>query len=130
MDVRPFSIESSGLFTTEDFRAALKVNPFLNAIGGHSVVPYNGLEAACPDIRYITLLRDPVRRYISQYRHWVEKKHLNISIQEFLEHEELWNFQTRKVAGTDDFVTARRCLEDKFATVGIVENFDEVLDFI
>jgi hypothetical protein len=127
MDVRPFSTGSSGLFTVEDYRTALKVNPLLNAIGGHSVVPYNGLEAASPDIRYITLLRDPVQRYVSQYRHWVEKKHLNISIQEFLEHEEIWNFQTRKLAGTNDLETAKRCLEGKFATVGIVENFDEFL---
>lgn len=127
MDVRPFNKESFGLFTEADIKVAKNLNPFLRAIGGHSVVPYNGLEKAAGGIEYITILRDPVKRYVSQYRHWVEKKNYNISIEQFMENRELWNFQTKKLVGDEDLAAAKRCLREKFIAVGVVEDFDEFL---
>lgn len=127
VDVRPFDKESLGLFTIKDYSKIRRVNPFLQAVGGHSIVPYNGMEQVESDINYITLLRDPIKRYISQYRHWVEKKHLDISVEQFMEHEDLWNFQTRKLVGNEDLEAAKSCLREKFITVGTVERFDEFL---
>ena len=127
MDVRPFRKESKNLFTVQDMQLAKKVNPFIRAIGGHAVVPYNNLDKTAEEFRYITLLRNPIERYISQYRHWVEKKHYDTTIEQFMERRELWNFQTKKIAGTEDLEAAKHCLREKFLTVGVVEDFDEFL---
>ncbi len=127
LDVRPFSDSSNGLFTTADLKTSLKINPFLSAMAGHSLVAYTNLEEQTPDIQYVTLLRDPVKRYISQYRHWVEKKKINISIEEFLEKREFWNFQTKKISGEADLSVAKNILKNKFLLVGTVESFDGFL---
>jgi hypothetical protein len=127
MDVRPFDDASKGLFTARDLRFTKRINPFVSTIGGHSVVPFNGLEHSQPDIRYITLLRDPVCRYVSQYQHWIEKKKIELTPEEFMAKEEFWNLQTRKIAGSVDLELAKSILQDRFAAVGVVERFNEFL---
>jgi len=105
----------------------LCINPFIQCIGGHAVRPAGNLEAVCLGIRYITLLRDPVRRYVSQYRQWVEVMGKTISFEEFLETEEVANFQTKKIAGGEDVALAKDILLNRFLLVGLVEQFDEFL---
>ena len=78
--VAPLRKEHLGVFNWADLRMLLRVNPFLNAIAGHSIFPYSDLKRYVPDVRYVTILRDPVKRYISHYQYWVEvlkkKNHL------------------------------------------------------
>lgn len=130
MDVRPFNSKSCGLFTANDLRLAFRINPFLAAIGGHSVVPYSDLQDESDSIDYITLLRNPVKRYLSQYIHWVEKKELDISIQQFMNRAELWNLQTKKIAGSENVDEAKNVLNNSFLAVGVVERFDVFLLFL
>lgn len=127
MDVRPFSTSSNGIFTPSDLKTSFKVNPFLDAISGHSIVPFSNLAQVTPDIQYVTILRNPINRYLSQYRHWVEKKGLNVSIEQFMEKEEFWDFQTKKIVGSADAKLACQVLEQKFTAVGVVEKFNEFL---
>ena len=126
-DVRPFFQESNGLFTGKDLRLMRRVLPGLRCIGGHAVVPYSDLFVNEPDARLITILRDPVKRYMSQYQHWVEKKRIDISFEEFMGREEFWNFQTRKYAGEVDLGKAKEVLRSRFMLVGCVEKYDEFL---
>lgn len=127
LDVRPLHARSNGLFSAEDLRTYLRINPFLRCIGGHAVKPYGGLERIRPNVRYVTLLRDPVARYLSQYRYWVSSLGKEWSFERFLDHEPSYNFQTRKLAGSDDLATARHTLAERFFAVGVAERFDEFL---
>jgi len=100
---------------------------------------------------YITMLREPIKRTISQYNHFYFEKH-NVwhehvegkSLEEVLEHGALnWldNLQTRLISGVDHGCEYGKCtpemleqakqnLRDYFAVVGLVERFDESLILI
>ena len=127
LDVRPLRAEGDGVFNAEDLCACLRINPFLRCIGGHAVRPFSDLEVVAPDIRYVTLLREPVQRYLSQYRYWVRELGKDWSLEQFLEHEPSQDFQTRKIAGSRSVASAIRILQDRFFLVGVAEQFDEFL---
>jgi hypothetical protein len=127
LDVRPLHARSNGMFTAEDLRTCLRINPFLRCIGGHAVKPFADLERIVADIRYVTLLRDPVQRYLSQYRYWTTALRMNWTFERFLDHEPSHNFQTRKLAGSDDVAEAKRILAERLFVAGVAERFDEFL---
>lgn len=125
-DVEPFCAESGKLLTASDLRKTLRINPFLQCVAGHSVRPYSNLKQVFPQLQYITLLRDPVARCISQYQQRV-KKHGNISFEEFLTRPWLPNLQTRFIAGSEDLEKAKAILQRDFLVVGVLEQFDEFM---
>ncbi len=124
-DVRPLKSGSNGVFTLYDFNKYIKINPGMECLSGHSIKPYGDIMTI-PNLKLITLLRDPVKRYISQYQHWIEKKTINLPFEDFLKIESVSNFQTKKIAGSDDLTLAKQRLDD-FFLVGTLENFDEFL---
>ncbi len=85
LDVRPFWPESDGVFTARDLRASKRLLPDLRCIAGHAVKPYADLSSAHECVLYVTVLRNPVRRYISQYQHWRERMRRKVEFKEFLE---------------------------------------------
>ncbi len=123
-DVRPLSKASGKRFTPRDLQQVLRINPFVRCIGGHAVLPHGPLAEGWPGMRYITLLRDPVSRYVSQFRYTRDKKGRGHSFEDFLANDWYANFQTRKIAGVDDPDAAKRILEERFVAVGTVERFD------
>jgi hypothetical protein len=127
LDVRPLHAPADGMFKASDLRTCLRINPFLRCIGGHAVRPCSDLEIVAPDIRYITLLRDPVQRYLSQYRYWLDVLGKDWTFEEFLQHEPSFDFQTRKIAGSRSLDSAKRILTDRFFLVGVAEQFDEFI---
>jgi hypothetical protein len=127
LDVRPMSPLSAGLFSAKDLRRSLRVNPFLRAFGGHSVRPIGDLCEHFPDIRFVTILRDPIRRYISQFLYGNAVLNLNNTFEKFLDDENTHNFQTKKLAGSPCVATAKSLLSDYFLAVGVVEQFDNFL---
>ena len=127
MDVRPLTKSGDGFLTARDLAIYRHINPFVSCIGGHAIRPCSNLHDAIPDIRYITLLRDPVERYLSQYRYWVEKLNKEISFVRFLDHRPAWNFQVKKIAGAEKLGYAKKLLGERFLMVGTVERFDEFL---
>jgi hypothetical protein len=127
LDVRPLHSRSEGIFCAEDLLTCLQINPFLLSVGGHAVKPFSDLETVAPNIRYVTLLRDPVRRYLSQYHYWITVLKKEWTFEEFLDHEPSHDFQTRKLVGSSDVAAAKRVLAERFFLVGIAELFDEFL---
>lgn len=85
------------------------------------------LEEHWPRIRFVTILRNPVARYISQFKYWNTQLGKNVTFDQFLENEDTWNFQTGKIAGRNDLTLAESELSDRFFHVGTVEDFDEFL---
>src|SRR5918993_986357 len=93
LDVRPYSPDSNSVFTARDLELSLKVNPWLRAFGGHAVRPIGDLYDVFPAIRFITILRDPVRRYISQSLYGNAVLKLNLTFDEFLADAHTHDFQ-------------------------------------
>lgn len=117
----------SAIFSAKDLQLVLHLNPLIKIISGHSVKPYADLEQTGKRLRYITILRDPINRYISHYEHSLRLTKKTWTFEEFMNIEEHNNFQTRKIAGVVNIDKAKNCLESKFDVVGIVEQFDSFL---
>lgn len=127
LDARPFRPSSKGVFREPDLKIAKAILPGLECIAGHSLLPVKASNKTASDRRYITLMRDPVRRYVSQYRYWTEKLGRNLSFERFLSTDEVRNVQTRKFAGCEELSKARDVLSRDYFLVGLVERFDEFL---
>ena len=127
LDVRPLSRQSEGTFRPHDLVRILRINPGLQCISGHSVTSWAALEDVAPNIHYITILRDPVKRYASHYIYWVERKRLRMSFREFASIETLHNLQTKKIAGRPDLELAKEIIRTRFLALGVLEEFDEFI---
>jgi len=117
------------LYKPRDLRVDLKLYPFARSLAGHPLRPYVDFQEFQDRIRWYTILREPVSRYLSQYAYEVE--HLG-ETQDF----ETWNTrdlrgrvnrQVRYLAGADDFEAAKQILNERFGLVGLMEHFDESL---
>jgi hypothetical protein len=132
-DVRPLStnleggVEFNSQFSASDLNKTLHMNPFLQCIAGHAIKPYGDLIDHYPGIRFVTLMRDPIKRYVSHYQYWTEKMGRNVSFDKFLSLDEIAHFQTKKISGTENLSRAKNILENKFFLVGVVDLFDEFL---
>lgn len=127
LDVRPYSPASNAIFTARDLQLSLRLNPWLRAFGGHAVRPFGDLAETYPNIRFVTILRDPARRYISQYLYGNAVLNLKLTFDEFLADPRTHDFQTRKIAGEADVARAIQILNQRFLAVGLVERLDQFL---
>ena len=123
---RPYS----AIFGSRDLRLVLLLNPFVKIISGHSLKPYGDLEKVSRQIKYITILRNPVDRYFSQYGFSTRVMGNKWTFDEFMNIEEHNNFQTKKIAGKEDLNLAMEILKTKFFIVGTVENFNSFLSLL
>ncbi|MGD8846725.1 MAG: sulfotransferase family 2 domain-containing protein [Desulfobacteraceae bacterium] len=128
--VKPLRKEHAGIFSSSDLKTVIRINPFLLAMSGHSIKPSNDLGDIAPNIRYITILRDPIDRFLSHYQYWVERLNKKLDIEEFISIRAMRNFQTQKIAGSEDLERAKRLLRERFFLVGIVEEFEMFLQVL
>jgi hypothetical protein len=112
--------------TADDLRRVRRIYRHLRGIAGHNVKPYSDLDEACPEIRYFTFLRDPVRRYLSHYKN----KALTYDRKDF----DRWaaaswthDFQTKTLAGEANAQKAIDLIAARVGFVGLTESFDESL---
>lgn len=126
-------------------KSALKHRPALRLIRGHFDLSLGSILPA--DTRYFTLLRDPVERAVSHYRHYRRQTNdpihplaLRSTLTEWVRScglVEMDNGQTRRLAGAMNLpcgrVTpqtlerAKSALARNFEVVGLTERFDETL---
>lgn len=99
----------------------------LRAFGGHPVLPRNELVEDHPEIRFVTMLRDPVARCASEFAHFVRLTNTEQPFLSWLADERRHNHQTVVLAGAADAEAAIRLLEERFMFVGLVEHYDESL---
>jgi hypothetical protein len=110
--------------TASDLHKVRRIYRRLRGIAGHNVKAYSDLDRECPDVRYFTFLRDPVKRYLSHY--------LNRSRAYSLDDFERWaasgwpnNWQTKMIAGEASAQKAIDLLGSRIGFVGLTETFDE-----
>jgi hypothetical protein len=127
VDVRPLSRSSQQAFRPDDLRKVIQINPYLKCIAGHSLCPAQPLNQFGWRLNYITLMRDPIKRYLSQFLYWRHKLNYNITFEYFLTRQHSFNLQTKKIAGTANLDKAKAIIDKQFFLVGTVEKFDEFL---
>jgi Sulfotransferase family len=125
-DVIPRERDSM-VFTADDLRDLLDFRPTVQSIAGHSVRLGSALQSVVPGIQFVTCVRDPVRRYVSDYCHFVDRLGSQCDFSQWLKRTDRHNFQTRSIAGEPNLSDAIELLETSFAAVGILERFDELL---
>jgi hypothetical protein len=127
VEVRPFSKTSSKIFCAKDLKRILLVNPFIRCISGHTIRALSDLRKIVPNIKFITIVRKPIERYISHYlylKYWLKNFY---SFEEFIRNQAYSNLQTKIIAGEDSYYRAKTVLSDYFWLVGTTENFNEFL---
>jgi hypothetical protein len=127
MDVRPFSKDSDGIFRPGDLRITRRINPAVQCITGHSIRAYADLESCVPDMRYFTILRDPVKRFISAYLYLTDVMKQDLSFDKHLAADSKRNLQTRWIAGTTDIDAAKALLDEKFFLVGRTDGLNDFI---
>jgi Sulfotransferase family len=118
---------ASMIFAADDLRDLLNFRPTVKSIAGHSVRLSAGLETVAPGIQFVTCLRDPVRRYVSDYCHFIDRLGSRCDFAQWLAREDRHNFQTRSIAGGADLKYAIHLVETRFAAIGVLEQFDDLL---
>lgn len=109
-------------FTQADLAFALKFFPRLRSIAGHNLI--DPLALAVPGAFYMTFVRDPVARAISQYQDSVIKGGNRMSFEDHLRVDDfLENLQVKLMAGERNLDKAKFFLE-KCSFVGLTEKFD------
>jgi hypothetical protein len=129
--VRTLFPESGYCFTARDLQAYQRMLPGLACFSGHSVMATQDLLSV-PGMRGMTVLRDPVQRYISHY--WYRKliHRLPLTFESYMDSPFTDNFQTRKMTGQadpeqpPDIEQAKDTITSLFH-VGLTEHFDECL---
>jgi hypothetical protein len=126
-------------FTPVDLKRLLRFNRRIRSFGGHYLRSTQGLEAVCPDLVYITWLRNPADRFISHYNHGRNRGHHTMTIEERLGMLSEGNYQTKFLLGAqkskdrefiptqEDLEKAKKVLIEDYRFVGIAEHFDESL---
>lgn len=109
-----------------DLRRVRRLYRNLCGISGHNVKPYADLHEACPDIQFVTVLRDPARRFLS---HFLNRGDGNdpAAFDRWIAADWVHNWQTKMIAGEPNAQKAIDLLSTRFGFVGLTERFDESL---
>ena len=123
-----WSNEKGGELQPDELRRILTLLPWTRGLGGHTVRPYLDYEAAVGrEIRYITMLRDPITRYLSHFEYQCGVMGQDWTLDSFMNERRFDNYMTKRLAGDFDLDFAKEQLERKFTFVRLMDRFDESL---
>jgi len=126
-------------FSADDLRKLLRFNRHIKVMGGHYLRTTTGLTDAYPELKYITLLRNPADRFLSHYNHGWNRGHHSMSIQERVQVRQESDYQVKFFLGCqtakdrdfsvseEDLGKAKKILAEDYDFVGVAEKFDESL---
>jgi len=119
-------------YTYDNLSNDLKIFKNLKVIQGHALRPFIDFKEYEDNLFWMTILRDPIQRYVSHYVHdiyWGKRiKQLeDKSIQHWNEKYDRSNMMVKFISGSDDLEAAKRILIQKFQFVGILEEFEKSL---
>ncbi|HEX3601956.1 MAG TPA: hypothetical protein VHU84_17515 [Lacipirellulaceae bacterium] len=98
----------------------------LCGIAGHNVKPYADLHLACPQLRFMTILRDPLCRFRSHFLNRAPG-HTREAFDAWISANWTHNWQTKMIAGEPNADKAIDLISSRFGFVGFTERFDESL---
>ena len=104
--------------------------PKLSGITGHRVCCFTDLDSTLPNLQYFTFLRDPKKRFISNFHHHYRGRMEQCTLsglEKFVADANRRNVQTKWICGQEDSDLAIELLKNKVGCVGLTEKFDESL---
>jgi hypothetical protein len=119
----PCSRINQQFYTAADLEKDRWIYPQIRSIAGHYLCPAIDYGALGRAFRWLVILRDPVRRYVSHYGHYVEKKEGADDFQKWMTHEKHHNDQVKTIAGEENLDKAKQLLE-QHVLVGFQECYD------
>ncbi|MCK4921816.1 MAG: sulfotransferase family 2 domain-containing protein [Bacteroidales bacterium] len=116
-------------FTTRDLKFAKKVFPSLKSITGHNIIePTKHIQGN--NLQYMTFLREPVMRCISNFQDNTLRQGNTLSLEEWIANGEKQNVQVKRIAGEDNAEKARQLLKEKYFFVGLTERFEDSMKLL
>jgi hypothetical protein len=120
-----------GIFNACMLQKLLKYFKIINGVGGHTIkgnIDYQ--KATKKSVTYLTFLRNPIDRYLSHYSFQKNVMNINWTIDKFIENKKFNNFQTKKIAGSENLDLAKKIISERFNFVGLTEQFDVSLKLL
>lgn len=114
------------VYRLRDFRADLRVCLSPRSIAGQALKPYTDFGEFTDRMVWYTVLRDPVRRYVSQYMYDTEVMGWDYDIPGWIANADRGNMQLWTLAGCLDVDRGKEILE-KMRCVGLTEHLNESL---
>lgn len=113
-------------FSADDLQRLRKFYPNLKSIGGHRVTGYVDFQPNGTELRYFTLMRDPLKRCASRFQFNVQSRgKKDLVFEEWIQQDYARNLATKWIAGVEDVAEAIRIIKAKNIFVGLTERFDE-----
>mgnify|MGYP001496175526 CR=1 FL=1 len=113
-------------FSAHDLRRVRRLYPNLKSIAGHRVMAYPNLQERDTQLKYFTLMRDPIKLCASRFQYKVNVSNKeNLDFEEWIQRDWPRDHQTKWIAGVADVDKAIRILHEKNIFVGLTERFDE-----
>ena len=110
------------VFSQADLDFAQRFFPRLRSIAGHNLI--DPLRLSLPNAFYMTFLREPVARVVSQYQAKVVYGNNRKTFEDTLKTDEMFeNLHVKLMAGERNLDKAKRFLE-RCSCVGLTEKFD------
>jgi len=123
------AISQNEFYTKRDFEFDNKIYSNIKSISGHQLRPFVDFGEYENNIFWFIMLREPIERFISQYRWWKFQNKSKIDFEEWckVKGEKFANFQVRWIAGDENIERAIDLLNNKIHCVGSQEYFNESL---
>ena len=109
----------------KDIRRALLVHPGMISLAGHSMRPWINYGPYEKRLVFYSVLRPAVTRYVSDFNHDRLRRGYDGTLEDWLQYEDRWHFQTTALAGEPDLDKAKDVLNERFAVVGTMSSYDD-----
>jgi len=119
-----------GVYNYKNFKNDRLIYPNLSCISGHGLKPFIDYKEFDANLRWFTFLRDPIKRFVSQYIHQQTSSSdkFNMPIKDWASKYERSNWQVKWIAGEEDLEAAKQIIREKFIFIGLTERFNESLN--
>jgi len=121
--------EDGDVYQKSDFESDFKQDRHPAGISSHALKPFTDFNELESKFEWVTFLRDPVERYVSQYIHQQtgNSEHFKMDIFSWARNYGRSNWQVKWLAGEENLEKAIEVAEKKITFIGVVEHFDESL---
>ena len=123
MRFRPGTKRNQQFYRRVDLDRDRWVYPRLKSLAGHYLCPAVDYGPIGKRFRWVTILRDPAKRYVSHYGQHVEKMGETCDFETWMSIEKHHNDLVKTIAGEANLETAKQLLQSKFV-VGFLEWYE------
>lgn len=110
-----------------DIKTAIQCYPRMISLSSHALKPYLNYGRYNEKLRFYTILRDPIDRYISDFQHDFYRRGFNGSICDWLKYDTKHNYMTKFIAGENNLDLAKEILMKRFDLIGIMERYEDFI---